>query len=193
MYELGKARTASATEMGYYTPTIAGFKSDAHNDARAFIAEVVVFTWLLEQLQHGQEGTKGGSDKDQGVSEDANKKRVRSSAWEGAEGPSSENRPDGGYDFKVLGISFDVKFTEHKDGRLIFQSIKKFRADAAMLVVPGDSELEFRIVGGIMRERWYKEVCTMQLNPKIGRIAWVVGQEKLTEPRRIVEWLRKRL
>lgn len=186
LYDLGTKRTASAIHSGYYAPTVARFGSDAHNDARAFIAEVLCFEVLSRGVSNRPLSEGVIRDTTNARGQELRNQEVRDQQ---EEAPIVGRGPDAGYDFKVGGITFDVKFTEHENGRLLFQSIRKFKADAAMLVTGTKDPCRMIVVGGIMRERWYKEVCTMSLGNREGRIAWVVDQKKLTPPGRIIEWL----
>lgn len=190
LYDLGKKRTETATEMGRYVPTIAGFKSDAHNDARAFVAEVLSFEATVREFRERYRQARGEADALKVPSKDESEVLDGDFERKIISPPESRDGPDAGFDYRVGGVTFDCKFTEHQNGMLLFRNIRKFKADAAILVTgnPAD-ELEFNVVGGIMRERWYKEVCTMSLGSKVGRIAWVVKQEKLTPIPKVAEWL----
>lgn len=67
-------------------------------------------------------------------------------------------QPDNGVDITIKGrqktFTIDVKFSRYKDAFLMFKSIDKFRAHCAILVVPGSSESELRIVGGVSKKKF---------------------------------------
>lgn len=163
LYEEGRKRYRNAIKGGYHTPTISGVQDQEDNDARAFIAEnAVAFVLRLAELN---DPTTGGA-------------------------LIGEN-PDSGWDLITLdGFTFDVKYTGHKGGHLLFQNIAKFRADAAVLCWPGYGKHDIDIVGGIKRNRWYQEVFTKQLTPE--RIGWLVKSEKLSPMSQVLSLLRKR-
>jgi len=60
--------------------------------------------------------------------------------------PEPDNLPDRGWDFKIGGVTIDVKWTDYNDGRLLLKCDSRSRADVYVLVV-GKTPQAFRIVG----------------------------------------------
>ena len=64
---------------------------------------------------------------------------------------------DGGIDLWFCGISIDVKFTNKEHGPLIFDSMEKFKADAAVLVGRTKDDDVMRINGCVSRKVFGEE------------------------------------
>lgn len=75
---------------------------------------------------------------------------------------NTEIHPDGdhGIDQQVAGKSFDVKFTSNREGDLIFNSMKNFRADIAILCTRGYDEFQIAILGVISRDKFCRKSQT---------------------------------
>lgn len=105
------------------------------------------------------------------------------------EGVFNVGRGDSGVDFKVNDVSFDVKtsLTKRPDNLLLFPTLDKFKADAAILVVK-ETDTRYLIMGVTTRERFSSQHAVVDFG--FGKQLSMRGSN-LTPIRRLKKWIQR--
>lgn len=99
-----------------------------------------------------------------------------------------QNHGDFGQDFTIGQKTVDVKFNSHPHGYLYFISPGHFKADIAVLCVPGMDEFEVEMVGAISRKKFSEKCFTKDFGYGV---RYCVRQADLLKFEDFLTWVKK--